>query len=536
MSERRELAVVLIVAASLTALLTYPIAFKLGSVGRADQSDGQFAIWVVSWVARTLVADPLHLFDANIFHPHRGTLAYSEANIGAGLTAVPVYWLTKNPFAAHNSAVLFSFLLTAVGTYYLARYLVSDRRAAAVSAICFAFCPHVFGHLAQVQALMTLWIPFAMLAFHRLTDRPTPGRGAALGLAMAAQALWSAYYGVFVVVMVGLAVVVVAWNRGLWTDRRYWSGLGIAALVAIGIVAPFYIPYATLRDLGFERRLEDASYVANWSSYLTSSASAHSWVLKYIPRWTEVNFPGVVATILGMAGMFVARSARERELVWIYGGITLLAFWASFGPSAGLYAVLYKTVPLFAWLRVPSRFGLIVTFGLAVLAGLAIRRLLASSRHATLVGVAIAAAAAAELRVPLRLPSAPAVHPVYEMLAAQPRGPVIEMPFYTRSLYQHTRYMLASTSHWMPLVNGYSDFIPPDFHENLETLAPFPSVPALKVLEAKGVRYAVFHWGGYNTENRAEVQGRLAQLSAHFRPLYQDENTSLYEIVSFPKP
>jgi hypothetical protein len=240
--------------------------------------------------------------------------------------------------------------------------------------------------------------------------------------------------------------------------------------------------------------------------------------------------------VFGVAGIFVARSARERELVFIYGGITILAFWASFGPDAGLYAALYRTVPLFAWLRVPSRFGLIVTFGLAVLASLAIRRLLtASPRHATLAGVAIAVVAAAELRVPLQLPAVPSVHPVYRMLAAQPLGPVIEMPFYTRSLYQHTRYMLASTSHWMPLVNGYSDFIPPDFDENLETLAPFPSVPALKVLEGTGVRYAIFHWGGYNAENRAEAQGRLAQLSAHFRPLYQDADTGLYEIVSFPR-
>ena len=27
----------------------------------------------------------------------------------------------------------------------------------------------------------------------------------------------------------------------------------------------------------------------------------------------------------------------------------------------------------------------------------------------------------------------------------------------------HAIYMLNSTAHWMPLVNGYSDYIPPDF-------------------------------------------------------------------------
>jgi hypothetical protein len=418
------------------------------------------------------------------------------------------------------------------------RYLVNDRRAAAVSAICFAFCPHMFAHLAQVQALMTLWIPFAMLAFHRLSDRPTAGRGAVLGLAMAAEAIWSGYYGVFVLLMVGFAVLVTACTRGLWTSRRYWVSLGVGALVAIAIVAPLYVPYAALRAQGFRRTLEEAGqYGANWSSYLVSSASAHAWLFKYLPQWTEVNFPGVIATLFGVAGLFVARTPREREVVFIYGGLTGLAFWASFGPSGGLYSALYTALPFFGWLRVPSRFGLIVTFGLAVLAALAVRRLISATPRATLAGVAIAVVACAELRVPLDLPAAIPVAPVYRLLATLPRGPVIEMPFYYPEvgLFRHTKYMLASTAHWMPLVNGYSDFTPADFYEHVMTLAPFPSRDALKILEPDHVRYAVFHMYGYNTENRNDVLKRLGELAQYFRPLYEDNETRMYEIVGFPE-
>ena len=42
-----------------------------------------------------------------------------------------MYWATGNPYAAHNFAVLASFVLGATGTYSLVRYLVGDRRAAA---------------------------------------------------------------------------------------------------------------------------------------------------------------------------------------------------------------------------------------------------------------------------------------------------------------------------------------------------------------------------------------------------------------------
>ena len=89
----KELASVLLASAALTAALTYPIAFKLGHVGRIDNGDGKLSIWNVAWVARALVVDPRHVFDANIFYPHRGR-SYSENNLGAGALAIPAYWLS----------------------------------------------------------------------------------------------------------------------------------------------------------------------------------------------------------------------------------------------------------------------------------------------------------------------------------------------------------------------------------------------------------------------------------------------------------
>src|SRR5437879_4834666 len=178
----RELALVIAGATLLTIVMTWPLAAKMGHLGRVDNGDGRFSIWNVAWVARTLIVDPVHVYDANIFYPHRGTLAYSETNLGAGALAVPVYWWTHNPYAAHNFVVLLSFVLSAIGTYYLVRYLTGSRRAAVISAICFAYCPFVFAHLPHIQLLMTARLPFSRLAFHLLAARPPPAAGAALGL------------------------------------------------------------------------------------------------------------------------------------------------------------------------------------------------------------------------------------------------------------------------------------------------------------------------------------------------------------------
>ena len=535
----KELGLVLLAAAILTAALTYPVAFKPGRVGRVDNGDGKLSIWNVAWVARTLVVDPLHVFDANIFYPHHDTLAYSENNLGAGAIAVPAYWVTRNPYVAHNVALLLAFILSATGMYYLVRYLTGDRRAAAISAIGFAFCPFVFAHTAHIQLLMTAGLPFSLLAFHRLADRPSRGRGTALGATMAAQAICCGYYGVFVVLMVGFAIAAVATTRRLWTNRVYWTAIAAAAAVAVLLVAPLFLPYLTVQRVGgFRRELEDAvQFSARWSDYLASSSYAHAWMLSHLRQWSDVLFPGCVTLVFGVWGAWIAtRDRRRHELLVVYGGLTLLAFWASFGPTLLLYSALYKAIPMFAWLRAPARFGLIVELGLSVLAGVAIAAWLRRVPRPGLVTAALVVVAAGELAVPLYMPDVPPVEPVYRALATLPRGPVIEMPFFYPQvgLFQHTKYMLASTAHWMPLVNGYSDYIPPDFYAHVMTLAPFPSRDAFKILEPDGVRYAVFHMYGYNTENRNEVLTRLKEFERYLRPLYTDDTTRLYEIVGFP--
>src|SRR5690349_17935368 len=131
----RELAAVVVVATILAVALTFPFAAQMTHVARIDNFDGALGIWNVSWVARTLVVNPTHVLDANIFYPHQRTLVYSETNLGAGVLAIPAYWISRNPYFAFNFVFLLSMVASAAGAYYLVRYLVPDRRAAAVSAI-----------------------------------------------------------------------------------------------------------------------------------------------------------------------------------------------------------------------------------------------------------------------------------------------------------------------------------------------------------------------------------------------------------------
>jgi len=385
---------------------------------------------------------------------------------------------------------------------------------------------------------MTAGLPFSMFLFHRFTERISPGRGAALGAVMAATALFCGYYGIFAILMVGYAALVVAASRRLWTNARYWLSLATGAAVAVALVLPAFLPYATLQKVqGFRRELDQTrQFSSNWSDYFASSAHAHAWMLPHLPPWVEVTFPGFIAIGFGLTALVVARKRHRGEFVAIYGGMAVLAFWASFGPSGLLYSVMYRTVPLFAWLRAPARFGLIVALALCVLAGGAIADFARRYKYRTVVTTLLLALAAAELTTASNLREMDGFEPVYKTLATMPPGPVIETPFYyVESMFPlHAKYMMNSTTHWKPLVNGYSDYIPPDFVQNVMTLAPFPTPEGLKLLKPFGVRYALIHLYGYNESNRRDEELRLNAMREYLRLLYEGEGTRLYEIVAFP--
>ena len=538
-------------AVALAVIMTWPLAAGLGTYGRTRgvDADGMYAIWNVSWVAHTLTSDPRQLFDANIFHPHRWALAFSELNLVAGVVAIPGWLMTGNALVAHNSALLFAFCTSMIGAWLLARRLSGSPAAALVTAVVFGFCPYFFSHTAHIQLLIAGGIPLALLMMHRLADDPGPRRGAVLGLTIAAQALACAYYGIFGGLMVGYAAIFLAISRGLWRQPRYWTALAVGAGVSVVSVLPFFIPFLEIQEGGFKRTIEDSQrYSANLASYMASSAHAHRWLLRLstnVGRWSEVLFPGGVATILGLAGMWLSGwkprpedpsqpPRRDRETVLLYGSLGALTVWASFGPGAGFYLALFHGIPLFAFLRAPSRFGVVVPLILGLFAALAIARL--PGRRQAPVAAVVSVVALLELNTaPFPWHRTPPFPRPYMMLARLPRGPVAEFPFYGGRIayHLHTNYMLFSTSHWQPLVNGYSDHIPADFRQNALVLDSFPTTDTFALLEQYGVRYVGVHWDMFGPRE-AEIRGRLEPFKPYLRELASDRMMTLYEIVEFP--
>ena len=104
-------------------------------------ADARLIIWILSWDVHALLNHPLHLFDANIFHPASRMLTGSEHLLSTALLFAPTFLATGNPVLGANVTALATYVLAAVSTYALMRRLELPAVAAAVAALGFAIGP-----------------------------------------------------------------------------------------------------------------------------------------------------------------------------------------------------------------------------------------------------------------------------------------------------------------------------------------------------------------------------------------------------------
>jgi hypothetical protein len=321
-------------------------------------------------------------------------------------------------------------------------------------------------------------------------------------------------------------------------EGRFWAVHAAAFTVVAIALMPLFIPYLEVRHAGFRRALEEAAiFSADWRAYLASGVPAHRWILNHLSGWAEVLFPGIIPTVATLAAMMrilwfgKSFSREDQQIVVLYGIVCVAAVWLSFGPKAGLYGWVYAAFPVMQWLRAPARFGVWVALCFAILTAFAVRDLRRPARYPRAIGLLAIAATGFELATPLRFPAVAPTSPIYRMLARLPPGPVVEFPYFFRreDVFGHSSYMLRSTAHWKPLINGYSDFLPAGFLDEARTIAEFPGAEAVQLLQTRGARYVVIHFAEFGDGGR-DMRASLSAILPCVHPLAHLGTDSLYEL------
>jgi hypothetical protein len=202
------------------------------------------------------------------------------------------------------------------------------------------------------------------------------------------------------------------------------------------------------------------------------------------------------------------------------------------GPPLGIWGFVYR-LPGFSFIRASSRFMVLGTLGIAVLAGLGFERMTAQSAAArrNIFAGLLAAWLIWEFAIPLQpTPFRVEIPESDRWLARQPKPfTVVELPVYPSVRY-HTAYMLHSMAHWQKTVHGYSGFEPPLHTDLYAKLRGFPSDLSMEHLLEFGVTYAVVHIDMYPPQDWKTVEQKIREFSPWLTLVYTDDRSRVYSI------
>jgi len=484
---------------------TWPMASAPHRYSRIDNADYVLNAWAISWVAHQVVADPLHLFDGNIFWPERRTLAYSEAMIVQGLMAAPVRVLGGSPVLAFNVVMLAGFILTAFAFGLLAWRWTGSWPAAFVAASAAGFNSHLFTRMGHLQAMHVEFIAVALFGLDQVFTRARVRDAMMLAVGFALQGLTSVYLLTFTTWAMMFAGSARLLSAGRGRRTRPVVLLALAGLVAVLLLSFYLNAYYQLHvERHFARTSADNTALAgSYTDYLSTVSRLHYgwWSHRFVAVSQSINFPGITVLVLALVGVFAQSGTRDPR-VSMCAAIAVGCAAASMVPRLPGYEKIHDLVPLFWAVRVQAHMGQVVLLSLALLAGFGLARLQIAwgprrGRWA-IAAVTVVLINAEALRAPLTFRTFSGIPPVYDALRAEPRAVVVELPMYERHAFSgNAVYMLNSTRHWKPLVNGYSGFLPPSYVRTWTDVQRFPGHDALAAMHRRGITHVVLHEAGF---------------------------------------
>ena len=506
------------------------------------------------------------------------------------LLFVPLSLAGVGDIVAFNGLWFLGFLLTGLGTFALAWYVVRDRGCAAVAGLLAMFggpmMMHSHGHL---ELITVGWFPVFLLAWLRFVDAPSRGRLAAAAATYVLVAMSAAYYAVFAVFPAALyaawrlvpEVRAGGWD---WARRRLpWilAFAGVAGVLVLVVFSGHIGAKVQGYSLGRPRTEFDRFGAPLWGYLLPTSGHLLGGLMP-VDLYTATGTVGEAVSYLGIVTLLMLHHAAVRRAPFPRAGY----WWAALGLivllSMGSHlrlgthevdlpgAWLWRSFFAFRLIRVPARFNLFAIVVAAVVAAAGLKHLLGRlERHPRWRGAALAGMAAlavADLRTghydSAPPPGLPACYKVIR--DRDPAATILEVPLASSGSAEQ---LGAADGYWQtlhgaPSTGGYSGQPNARFDDLMAWPSPFgywrlaePDYPranpegltvdltsgvdfddvAWLYLATHKLKYVVLHKWATEVGTRAM---HLDALKARLEParIYEDGVTAVYESARLKPP
>ncbi len=439
MRHQRKHVIVIIAYTVIALVMTFPLALNFASVIPGVPGDSTSFLWALGWAKTALVDLHVNPFRTDfVYYPLGGATQLMWAVSLIAFASIPLQFLI-GLIPTYNLLYLAASVLTAYGMFLLAEYVISNstwqmtndkfdphplppfqtflvvqfvmqnRRLAArgstlaafTAGLIFAFAPLRLGYgLAFFNLFNTQFIPFFVLFLLRAT-RERSWRDAILAGVFFGLNAYVDFQIAALLALFALVYAAYVFAEDWRAARAAMARWAVAALVAAALSAPMvavlqqdfnaeggnYIRVFPLK-YSLDRSYDLASYfVPNARSALYADAplkvigvNASSKPDDGAPLNPDAQaFVGYIA--LALAAYAVARRWRAARF-WLFTAILFALL--GLGPSLHVLGndtgiplpyVLVHEIPILNNIRIPMRYGIMVSFALAMLAAIAIDQL-----------------------------------------------------------------------------------------------------------------------------------------------------------------
>jgi hypothetical protein len=365
-------------------IYTYPLInhFSDGFPGHdTGFSDANQYIWNVYNLKKALHEGSNPLYTDLLLYPKGASLLFHTYTPIMGLIGM----LFSNDIVAVNAVLLLSFVLSAIGAFYLSRKLVPNNLLALTTGLIFAFSPYKMAHLLEHYHLMlTATIPFFVLSFLK-AFRFEPGRWhlqilnwkyVLLCFLLGIVAFLSDYYTVFFMLYFSAAYALYFWlNIGgiNWRKPKPWL-ITVAVFVASGVLVNLLKKWGVDNKGGLWWGGDVAGYLLapDNNRWLSTSATEKIYATEKIfnnPSSVEnVVFLGYSLLLLTVLAFFWRRKFGAEAYIKQFIFLAVL-FWFITMPEMSVFGkILFRNptamlhfVPFFNNIRCPTRAVVMLT-------------------------------------------------------------------------------------------------------------------------------------------------------------------------------
>lgn len=565
----------------LTIILTYPVFFKIKTDIPGTGADS-FQWMRILWYTKIAIKEAnlaALTHDSLLFYPN-------------GIESMPfssafnqVLYVLLSPFlelhVIYTILWLLTFIIGAVGSYFLVKYLTDNNYAAFIAGIVFAFSPYHFSRgLYFFGAATVQWIPFCALYLMKTVKEEGIKNPVLAGIFFILVAMSDLQYLIFMGIFAGLVFFydfyLTLRSRNNFTHSvkqiiiKYLFFGGVAFLGVLPLTINEIL--IALSNQNFLRpNINEIPKLSNDLMSFFLPSHLHPLLGQFtldlysnIPSWPaeRVNFIGYI--VLGLSILALLKSRRKPDIKFWF--VTTFFFTIiSLGPILHFngavaftdsnlkiplpYQILYNTIPFLKNCRTVGRFFVIATLGYSVLAGYGFSELLKYKPDRkklifTIVGFLLVFE---YLSIPYPTTQVSVPDFYYKISNDKDNYAILEIPQNSNAGYMAFQDLYYQTVHNKALVGGYSARYPANVGD-FQRKTPFikelqyyslGTKDILKedvtdigtsVLNANNIRYVIVHKNQLSSDQLEFVTNLLNKTLKTEPDVYDEDGLIVYRV------